>query len=163
MRPAYLLLLASHFSALGQAQFFETHTSFRDSCTIDGSSILCVDDTNKAYNRIFKGCTDGSLVSYYRNGNASSAFISVAQGQDKISLEWFEDGMLKSERVDRGDGHQGYYKEWHPSGLLKLTATLRNQKPDGPMLEWDQHGTLIRDERYSAGTLKRARIKGPKF
>ncbi len=108
MRPVYVLLLAFPFPALGESQFFGTHTSSSDSCTVVGTSVLCLDDTNKAYNRIFKGCTDGSVMSYYKNGNASSAFISVSQGRDKITLEWFEDGMLKSERVDRGDGHEGY-------------------------------------------------------
>lgn len=163
MRSSLLLALLLPFVGRCQSLPFESGVNIDDSCHVTRAYVLCTTDTTQVFARIFRGCTDGAAIDYYPNGKAESAFISVPGGQDKISLEWFENGLLKSERVDRDDGHVGYYNEWHPSGLLKLTAPLRNGKPDGPVLEWDEHGTMIRDEHYRAGTLKRARIKGPKF
>ncbi len=163
MRSSLLLALLVPFVGRSQPLPFESGVSADDTCHVTRAYVLCTTDTTQVFAKIFRGCTDGAAIDFYPNGKAESAFISVQSGQDKISLEWFEDGLLKIERVDRGAGNKGYYKEWHPSGRLKFSAELCNGKPDGPVLEWDQQGTLIRDERYRAGTLKRARIEGPKF
>ncbi len=151
------------FIGFSQSLPFESGVCADDTCHVTRAYVLCTSDTTQVFAKIFRGCSDGAAIDYYPNGKAESAFISVPGGQDKISLEWFENGILRLERVDRGEGNKGYYKEWHPTGLMKLSAVLQDGKPCGRMLEWDQHGTLIRDERYRAGTLKRARIKGPKF
>jgi hypothetical protein len=162
MRSSLLWVLFTPCVGYAQSLPFRSGVSADDTCHVTRAYVLCTTDTTRVFTRIFRGCSDGTAIDYYPNGKAESAFTSVPGGQDKISLEWFEDGMLKSERVDRGEGNKGYYKEWHPSGALKFQAELREGHLDGHALEWDQQCTLIRDEYYRAGKLKRARVKGPK-
>lgn len=156
-------MLAVLLTVETRGQHFDSGTLTADSCKVTRAYVLCLTDTTQTFARIFRGCSDGSLIEYYPDGKARSAFTSVANGTDKISLEWFERGLLKSERVDRGNNSAGYYKEWFASGRLKIDAELRDGRIHGRCMEWNDFGELVRDEDYREGKLRKSRIKGAKL
>lgn len=81
---------------------------------------------------------------YYRDDelNGPSRFWRI-DGTPEMELN-YRDGKL--------DGIQTWY---HPTGKKSREATMLLGMPNGPWLEWDEEGTLVVEEEYEMGDLKK--------
>ncbi|MEV0123212.1 hypothetical protein AB0I16_17015 [Streptomyces sp. NPDC050703] len=109
-------------------------------------------DMDEAQRLLYRGgLFTGEAVEYL--GEILISLDNYTDGiQNGLSLEWYEDGTLRSEGTVRMGLPCGEVKEWHPNGALARRKVFDD---DGTALReeftWDANGQPVRSWRL-AGT-----------
>ncbi|QUI31489.1 hypothetical protein H9W91_11870 [Streptomyces alfalfae] len=105
-------------------------------------------DMDEAQRLLYRGeLFSGEAVEYV--GEKLISLDNYTDGmQNGLSLEWYEDGTLRSEGTVRMGLPCGEFKEWHPNGVL---ASRKVFDEDGTTLReeftWDMSGQPLRSWR----------------
>ena len=95
----------------------------------------------------------GTIVVYYENGN-KKASVTLIDGDMKKILEWYKNGILKSETVykDKSTINRND-KEWYENGKIKSEIGYKNDKMHGKIRRWYENGQKESECDYFEGKL----------
>lgn len=121
----------------------------------------------------------GSVTFYYENGAVQSSIPFYRGKREGVHKTFFDTGAPQGDETYRDDMLNGPSEFRHPDGTPDMTLNYRDDKmdgiqtwyhpngekareihmtlgaPNGEWKEWDENGTLIVDDVYDMGELKR--------
>jgi len=121
----------------------------------NGSVVSYFSNGNKSSEMKFvDGKLGGKYVLYYPNGKVYYEEEDMEYGLSKgKAREYYTDGQLKTDYVYFFDNHDGPYKEYHPNGKLKEEGTYYNGSLHGVVKFYDQNGKTTETRYYYYGVL----------
>ena len=70
---------------------------------------------------------------------------------DKLSTEWYENGLVKSKRSWKDGEKQGLYTSWYDNGQKKEEGTYKDGEKDGLSTSWYDNGQKKEERTYKDG------------
>jgi antitoxin component YwqK of YwqJK toxin-antitoxin module len=95
-----------------------------------------------------KGILDGTLVSYYPNGELK---IKGEYKQGRLYGKWeswYEGGKKKYEVNYVNDTLSGNYMQWYNTGVLKEKGLYAENSRSGAWVEYDEAGMIVKKIRF---------------
>ncbi len=95
------------------------------------------------------GKLEGTLISYYENGNIKRKG-EYANGRYNGKWEqWAENGKKLYEVHYKNDALYGEFMIWYPTGVLKQKGIYAENSRSGLWTEYDEAGMIIKKRNYN--------------
>ena len=94
----------------------------------------------------------GTYSEYFNTSNIVARTIEYSNGVcHGKQIEYYENGLLKSETTWENGRSHGEFKSWYKNGQLEVKGNYKNGKLDGNITYWDRDGRKIRTVLYGNG------------
>lgn len=99
--------------------------------------------------RFNDGKLDGTLISYYKNGNINRKGEYTNGLYNGKWEQWDESGKKLYEVHYKNDTLCGNFMIWHPTGVLKQKGVYAENSKYGLWTEYDEAGMIIKKKNYN--------------
>lgn len=98
------------------------------------------------------GCTH-TRIEYWRNGIKKSEIHFRNDRYEGKASYWYEDGKLQLECFYKNNLLDSIMTRWYNTGIKQEEAHYKNNKLDGTTITWDKKGNLESNSIYNNGVL----------
>jgi antitoxin component YwqK of YwqJK toxin-antitoxin module len=99
--------------------------------------------------RFKNGKLNGTLISYYKNGNINRKGEFVKGLYNGKWEQWDENGEKMYEVHYKNDTLCGNFMIWYPTGVLKQKGIYAENSKCGLWTEYDEAGMIIKKKNYN--------------
>lgn len=120
-------------------------------------SLLILENTNAGLRsikglRYYEGVLlTGTVVSTNAEGERLEAIPYVDGRKEGYAKAWYENGVLKDERLYAEGKRKGLHLGWWPDGSMRFTYLFKDDLHEGAAYEWHLNGTLTKAFNYMNG------------